>query len=177
MVIKEGDLFLCIKDVTMHSDGRKEYIKGNIYKSEQKGCITNESGDIGHEWDGVEYLREYFIKGSNDIIMEKETGIKNDSDKLPYYTVLFKQFPLALKEVIKCSQAGNKKYFDTDKDFQNFSRVPNSNTRYKNALLRHLSEEGIVEDMKEYGEMTHEGAVVWNALADLEIKLRQNENN
>lgn len=98
-------------------------------------------------------------------------GEKYDDGKLPYYTVLFKQFPNALKEVIKCSQAGHNKY-KNDIDYQNFSRIDNYETRYKDAMLRHMCEEGIVEDMLEYGEMTHEGAVVWNALADLELKLR-----
>lgn len=104
------------------------------------------------------------------------SGIKNDSGKLPYYIVLFKQFPLALQEVMKCSAAGNRKYSETDQDWQNFSRVPQSDTRYKNAMLRHMTESGQVEDMVEYGPITHEGAVVWNALADLEIKLRELKN-
>lgn len=43
-------------------------------------------------------------------------------------------------------------------------------------MLRHMTEEGIVEDMRPYGEITHAGAVVWNALADLEIKLRRDES-
>lgn len=102
-----------------------------------------------------------------------ETGVKNDKGKLPYYTVLFKQFPLALQEVIKCSYAGNRKYHETDIDWQNFARVPNAEMRYKDAMLRHMTDSGQVEDMIEYGEMTHEGAVVWNALADLEVKLRK----
>lgn len=104
------------------------------------------------------------------------SGIKNDSDKLPYYTVLFKQFPLALQEVMRCSKAGNNKYHETDEDWMNFSRVDNAEIRYRNAMLRHMSEYGSVEDMEEYGGMTHEGAVVWNALADLEVNLR-NKND
>lgn len=104
------------------------------------------------------------------------SGVKNDSDKLPYYTVLFKQFPLALQEVMKCSKAGNNKYHETDLDWMNFSRVDNAETRYRNAMLRHMTEYGSVEDMEEYGGMTHEGAVVWNALADLEVNLR-NKND
>ena len=103
-------------------------------------------------------------------------GVKRDNGKLPYYTVLFKQFPLALRAVIECSVAGHNKYHETDTDWQNFSRLENADTRYKDACLRHMAETGIIEDMIEYGEMTHEAAVVWNLLADLEIKLRK-ENN
>ena len=104
-------------------------------------------------------------------------GVKNDSNKLPYYTVLFKQFPLAIKEVVKCSKAGHNKYKETDLDWQNFSRLEDAETRYKEAMIRHMTEEGIVEDMIEFGEMTHEGAVIWNALADLETKLRKENEN
>lgn len=103
------------------------------------------------------------------------SGVKNDAGKLPYYVVMFEQFPLALKEVIKCSQAGHNKY-PTDVDWQNFARVEGADKRYKNAALRHMTEFGEVEDMKEFGGMTHEGAVIWNLLADLELKLRKNEN-
>ena len=63
-----------------------------------------------------------------------------------------------------------------DKDWQNFSRLKNAETRYKEASLRHMTEEGVVEDMIEFGHMTHEGAAVWNLLADLEVKLRKQNN-
>lgn len=103
-------------------------------------------------------------------------GQKFDDGKLPYYTVLFKQFPNALREVVKCSLAGHNKYHKTDSDWQNFSRN-SGDDRYKNAMLRHMTEVGPIEDMAEFGEMTHEAAVVWNALADLEIKLRELTKN
>lgn len=63
-----------------------------------------------------------------------------------------------------------KKQIQIGKIFQDF---PDSDSRYKNAAIRHLTEEGEVEDMKDYGGMTHEGAVMANLLADLEIKLRK----
>ena len=166
--IKKGDRFLCIKEVVMIPTESIAYRKGEIYASETDGCITNDKGNKYHSWSDESELKIYFEK-----IEETQKGVKNDSDKLPYYTVLFKQFPLALKEVIKCSKAGNQKYHATDTDWQNFSRLENSDTRYKDAMLRHMSETGQVEDMMEYGEMTHEAAVVWNALADLEVKLRK----
>jgi hypothetical protein len=97
-------------------------------------------------------------------------GQKFDNDKLPYYTVLFKQFPLAFKEVVKCSLAGHNKY-PLDTDWMNFKRVSNAENRYLNASLRHMSESGINEDMKEYGEVLHEAQVIWNLCAALQIKL------
>lgn len=53
MRIEKGDKFLCIKDVIMDDD-RLEYIAGETYISERDGCITDESGDINHEWTGTE---------------------------------------------------------------------------------------------------------------------------
>lgn len=182
-MIKKGDRFRCIENIIMDIGGVIAYKKNTVYTSNADGCITDEQDNINH---GIseKYLSEYFTKvdekglelthwGGLDNEKHLEKGIKKDSDKLPYFTVLFEQFPLALREVIKCSKAGHSKYRETDQDMQNFSRVKNSERRYKDAMLRHMTETGIVEDMAEYGEMTHEGAVVWNALADLEIKLRK----
>lgn len=176
MEIKKGDRFLCIKEVVMIPTESIAYRKGKIYTSENDDCITNDKGNKHHSWIDKSELKIYFEKiEETEKVEEYPKGVKNDSDKLPYYTVLFKQFPLALKEVVKCSKAGNQKYHATDTDWQNFSRLENSDTRYKDAMLRHMGETGQVEDMQEYGEMTHEAAVVWNALADLEIKLRKNK--
>ena len=170
--IKAGDRFLCIEDVIMKDDNSIPYKVGHIYTSEYDDCITTDEGVTDHRWDNIDYFDEYFRKIEATYDTEPETGVKNDSGKLPYYIVLFKQFPLALQEVMKCSAAGNNKYHKTDKDWQNFARVEGADIRYKNAMLRHMSETGSVKDMEEYGGMTHEAAVVWNALADLEVSLR-----
>lgn len=102
--------------------------------------------------------------------MTETIGQKWSEDKLPMYIVLYKQFPNAIREMIKCSQAGHKKY-PLDTDWMNFKRVPNAEIEYKNAALRHLGEEGINEDMLPYGEITHEAQTIWNLLAALEIQL------
>lgn len=104
-------------------------------------------------------------------------GDKYDKDKLPMHTVLYRQFPLAIKEIVKCSQAGHLKY-PNDIDWMNFKRVPDGINRYLNAALRHLNEEGVNIDMKEYLEVLHEAQAIWNLLAALQIKLEnKNENN
>lgn len=97
-------------------------------------------------------------------------GQKFSDDKLPLYTVIFKQFPLALQEVAKCSQAGHKKY-PNDTDWMNFKRVGDAENQYLNAAIRHLMEEGINQDMLEYGEILHEAQCIWNLLCSLQIKL------
>ena len=104
-------------------------------------------------------------------------GQKDDKDKLPIYTVLFKQFPNALTEVVKRSEYGHQKYIETDEDYMNFKRVDNNNDRYLNAALRHLLDWG-KEDEEAVGT-THAGAVIWNLLAALEVELsgKTTENN
>lgn len=102
-------------------------------------------------------------------------GQKFSDEKVPLYTVMFKQFPNALQAVAKCSHAGHKKYKETDQDYMNFLRVPNPEHQYKNAAIRHMMESGVNQDMLEYGECLHEAQAVWNLLCALEIKLRQNE--
>ena len=44
-----GLRFLCIQDVVFGS-GYFVYKKGKVYKSEIEGCITNEQGNLYHEW-------------------------------------------------------------------------------------------------------------------------------
>lgn len=114
------------------------------------------------------------IKSSQN--MEKEKGQKFNEGKLHYHTVLFKQFPKALKEVVKRSEAGHIKYKDTDQDFMNYKRVENGEQEYLEAAVRHMTEEGIDEDLLEYGETLHEAAVIWNLLANLELKLERGQN-
>lgn len=101
-------------------------------------------------------------------------GQKFSDEKVPLYTVIFKQFPKALIEVAKCSQAGNKKY-NLDVDWYNFKRVKNAQFQYKNAAIRHLMEDGYNEDMKEYGEILHSSQAIWNLLAALELELEQSQ--
>lgn len=177
--INEGDVFSCKKTVYLNYDKDLVcYKKGKIYKSHNFGCITDEFGNRNHSW---EYPTKEFKKlekkdFTNISIGHCESapiGQKFSNDKLPYDIVLFKQFPNALQEVIKCSKAGHEKYKETDTDWQNFLRVEDAEQKYKDAALRHKTESGIIEDMIPFGEMTHEAAVVWNSLAALEIKLRK----
>lgn len=48
--ILKGDVFECIQDVIM-DDGEVSYIKGKMYTSDVKGCITNEQKDEFHRWE------------------------------------------------------------------------------------------------------------------------------
>ena len=90
--------------------------------------------------------------------------------KIPLYTVLTKQFPNALLAVAKRSQKGHSKYSEIDIDYQGFTRV--NSEEYPEAIMRHLFEFGEVDE----SSLDHLAAVAWNALAVLELKLRNNEN-
>jgi hypothetical protein len=106
---------------------------------------------------------------------KEEKGQKFSDDKIPLFTVIFKQFPNAIREVAKCSQAGHKKY-PADTDWMNFKRVENAKESYRNAAIRHLMESGVNQDMKEYGEILHEAQAIWNLLAALELSLEDKKS-
>lgn len=94
-------------------------------------------------------------------------GVKHDGEKLPYYIVLCNQFPHAINAVVARSLEGHKKYEKWDGDWKNWEKVEDGYTTYSNALLRHLFKEG------EDSELEHDVACAWNALARLELKLKQ----
>ena len=56
-----GDRFLCIQDVRMIDDGELVYKKGEFYKSEKDGCITDQAGRIEHYWYEPDWPK-YFIR-------------------------------------------------------------------------------------------------------------------
>lgn len=95
---------------------------------------------------------------------------KLDNGK-PLLFNLLRQFPKAFEEVAKCSEFGHNKYKEYDKDWQGFSRVENGFMRYSNSMVRHIAEGGINDESL----LDNDAHVAWNALARLEVKLR-NEN-
>jgi len=87
----------------------------------------------------------------------------------PVYTGVLKYFPLALKEVAKCSKAGNEQHhkekplhWDKSKSFDN-----------EDALVRHLIDHSI-DPMDDDG-ILHLTKVCWRSLAALQIYLENNE--
>ena len=63
-MIKKGDKFRCIKTLIYTGSGDIWYHKGRVYQSDMDGCITDEDGDIDHEWTGrraEEEIKKYFI--------------------------------------------------------------------------------------------------------------------
>ena len=92
-------------------------------------------------------------------------------DKPKIFTMICKQFPLAILGVVERCDVGHKKYPDLDYDYQGFSRLPIE--EYEEAILRHLMQLGEEGET----ELDHARAVAWNALVLLELKLRKDEKN
>ena len=103
-------------------------------------------------------------------VINENIGKKADNDKLPLSIVIQRQFPNALKAVAECSQYGNKKYHETDKDWCNLHRVDNGVERYSNAMMRHFLAAGKELDQKDNEtNLEHVKHMVWNALSLLEV--------
>lgn len=98
-----------------------------------------------------------------------ESGVKNDSGKLPVGIVIQRQFPKALKRISEASEYGHNKYRETDHDYLNAQRVDNKRDRYLNAMFRHLLDSGInLEDKDPETGIEHLVHAVWNGLQLLE---------
>lgn len=95
-------------------------------------------------------------------------GIKKDNEKLPYFTVLCKQFPLAIEALVSRSLQGHLKYIENDADYLNWRRIDNPEKRYQEALLRHAMYIG-----NEDTEIEHIAATMWNCAALLQLKLEK----
>lgn len=57
-----GDWFLCTKDARMELTKELVYRKGEFYKCEEEGCITNLYGNKQHHWNSSEAGLERFFK-------------------------------------------------------------------------------------------------------------------
>ena len=56
-----GATYECVKDVVMiDPDGELAYKKGEKYRSDQSGCITDIDGNVNHYWYRKEDFEEYF---------------------------------------------------------------------------------------------------------------------
>lgn len=93
-------------------------------------------------------------------------AIQKDQKKPRLHNMMAKQFTLALIEVAKRSQIGHEKYYEIDTDWQGFTRTPIED--YEDAQIRHLLGIGEPEET----DLDHLTANAWNALAKLELYLR-----
>lgn len=98
----------------------------------------------------------------------KEKGSKLDHGKSPVSRGVLQYFPRALKEVANISQFGANKYV-----WKGWEQVPDGINRYGDALGRHILDEEIDGPIDPTTGLRHAAQVAWNALARLELILRQ----
>lgn len=131
------------------------------------------------EWDAA---RAKLYVGIGDLAAEVELdpngmsphapGAKLDSGKSPVVRGCLQYFPLALKQVALLSEFGANKYA-----WKGWESVPDGIARYSDALGRHLLDEahGPYDDNPGGSGFLEATAVAWNALARLELMLRDPE--
>ncbi len=95
-----------------------------------------------------------------------EAGSKLDAGKTPLFQGLLDYFPRACLAVADVSARGAEKYA-----WKGWESVPDGINRYKDAHARHIVNESIDGDYDPDGFL-HAAQIAWNALAVLELKLR-----
>jgi len=101
----------------------------------------------------------------------KTPGSKLDMGKRSLWTHLLTYFPNALDAVCEVSEFGARKYTR-----MGWSLVPDGFNRYSDAMLRHLRDEAKGEAIDKDSKMYHAAQVAWNALARLELMLKEEED-
>lgn len=94
-------------------------------------------------------------------------GAKADAGKIRP-TLVFRGFARALWKVAEVGTYGAAKYTDNG-----WEHVPNGRERYEDAQLRHMLKTWCGEDRDPDSEIEHLGHEAWNALARLELALRE----
>jgi hypothetical protein len=123
--------------------------------------------------------KHYNIENSNNpftynfdyIKLPKEGGVKTNKNK-PQLSILFTQFPEALEAIAKCSEYGHLKYKSTDTDYLNYQRVEGGSKTYADAGLRHRLYKKGTTDIE--SQLPHAYHVAWNALAELQLLIKEN---
>jgi hypothetical protein len=100
---------------------------------------------------------------------QHEKGAKLDAGKPAVFRGLLDYFPRACMAVAEVSTVGAKKYA-----WDGWKTVPDGIARYQDALSRHILKEAIEGPLDDDTGLTHKAAVAWNAMAVLELYLREN---
>lgn len=135
----------------------------------KKGYSERINMDIDPMWDDAIEKYEKDPLGKDP----KSGGSKLDAGKVPLMRGCLHYFPRALKEVARLSGIGANKY-----SWKGWETVPDGIRRYGDAMARH---EGAIED--DFNRLDAETgvleatAVAWNALARLELILRESEKS
>lgn len=99
-----------------------------------------------------------------------EPGAKLDFGKAAVWQGLLAYFPRACESVAAVSTFGASKYA-----WKGWESVPRGFERYSDAMARHLIKEGSGELKDPDSKYHHAAHTAWNALARLELMLREEE--
>jgi hypothetical protein len=106
------------------------------------------------------------------------TTVKKYGKSIDYHGLIYR-FPRALRAVARVSAFGNKKH-GREEDLESTDTiftVPNAHLIYKDCLMRHVIDRVIEGEINEAdGGVYHAAQIAWNALCDLEIMLREQED-
>ncbi len=97
-----------------------------------------------------------------------EKGAKLDAGKPAVFRGLFGYFPRACMSVAGVSTVGAKKYA-----WKGWEDVPDGINRYQDAMCRHILKEEIEGAIDADTQLLHKAQIAWNALAALELYLRE----
>lgn len=97
-------------------------------------------------------------------------GSKLDAGKSPVRRGLLEYFPRACMAVANVSQFGANKYC-----WKGWETVPEGVDRYGDAGVRHICKAAIEGENDSDSELLHASHEAWNALARLELILREKE--
>jgi hypothetical protein len=97
-----------------------------------------------------------------------EPGAKLDSGKVCVFRGAIDYFPRAIEAVAAISTFGARKYA-----WKGWETVPEGVERYSDALVRHLIAEAKGQVLDPDSGLAHSAHAAWNALAVLELKLRE----
>lgn len=132
--------------------------------------IEQRADEVLREIDPMRSYTEAMEKKSIENL--KEAGRKYDGDKSPVFQGLFQYFPRALKAVADISKYGAGKYNVPYRD-KNWERVDDAVNRYGDALSRHILDHFIDGHHDPESTLRHFAHVAWNALAVLEMMIRE----
>lgn len=127
----------------------------------------------GYTIDEVRDLDEYYDRVTLGGNVTVRTRIEDDTEptkaegrkSTPVYSGVLKYFPNALKEVSKCSLAGQKQHNQGDELYWD----KNKSNDNEDALVRHLIDHS--SNPLDDDGVLHLAKVAWRALASLEIYL------
>ena len=138
-------------------------IDDRLDEIDPRGYTVDEVRDLDGYYDRVVLGGNVTVR--TRIEYDKEPTKAEDRKATPVYSGVLKYFPNALKEVSKCSLAGQKQHNHGNELYWD----KNKSTDNEDALVRHLIDHSS-NPMDDDGVL-HLAKVAWRALASLEIYL------